>query len=219
MKNDKKTIQLLILITALSSGTLLISNLSAVKLWDLFGIAVDGGLVLFPLSYILGDITIELFDKRIAKSVVLSGFLINIVAVFVFYIVIALPAYPGWDMQEAYASVIVFSPRIIFGSLAGFVLSSFLNNYLFVKMKQSNSFFAKSFIARALASSVFAHIADSATFEFIAFFGVLPFNEFLAQAVFAYVLGLGIEFILSPIEVAIEKALKKWLYAPAQENN
>ena len=83
-------------------------------------------------------------------------------------------------------------------------------------MKQSNSYFAKSFIARALASSVFAHILDSATFEFIAFFGVLPFNEFLAQAVFAYVLGLGIEFILSPIEIAIKEVLKKWLNTPAQ---
>lgn len=218
MKYDLKKIQLLILITALSSGTLLISNLSAVKLWDFLGIAVDGGLVLFPLSYLLGDITIELFDKRIAKNVILSGFLINAIAVLVFYIVIALPAYPGWDMQEAYAAIFGFSPRIIFGSLAGFVLSSFLNNYLFVKMKQSNSYFAKSFIARALASSVFAHILDSATFEFIAFFGVLPFNEFLAQAVFAYVLGLGIEFILSPVEVAIEKVLKKWLNTPAQQN-
>lgn len=219
MKFDKKTIQLLILITALSSGTLLISNLSAVKLWDLLGIAVDGGLLLFPLSYILGDITIELFGKRIAKSVILSGFLINLIAVVVFYAVIALPPYPGWDMQESIASVFGFSPRIILGSLTGYVLSGFLNNYLFVKMKQSNSYFAKSFIARALASSVFAHILDSATFEFIAFFGVLPFKEFLAQAIFAYVLGIGMELILSPIEVLIEKALKKWLSHTPQEQN
>lgn len=218
MELDKRKIRLLIYMTALSAGTLLISNLSAIKLWNLMGIAVDGGLVLFPLSYILGDLTIELFGKKISRSVIMAGFLINVIAVFVFYAVIYLPAYPGWTMQEAFASVLGFSPRIIFGSLVGYLLSNFLNNYLFVKMKQSDSYFAKSFIARAIASSVFAHILDSGTFEFIAFFGVLPFQEFLAQAIFAYFLGLGMELILSPIEIWVERTLKQWLSQPQAEN-
>ncbi len=208
--NDRK-LKLLIYFTALSAGTLLISNLSAIKLWNLAGIAVDGGLVLFPLTYILGDLIIELFGKKIATRVILSGFVVNLIAVVVFYAVIALPPYPGWDMQEAFASVLGFSPRIILGSLCGYLLSNLLNNYLFIKMKSSNSIFAHSFIARALCSSAFAHILDSATFETIAFIGVLPFNEFLAQAVFAYILGMGLELILSPVEAVIQKKLAVYL--------
>lgn len=202
--NVKKQ-KLLIVFTALSAGTLLISNLAAIKLWNLAGIAVDGGLVLFPLTYILGDLIVEFFGEKLAKTILVSSFLVNLIAVVVFYVVIALPPYPGWTLQVAYESVLGFSPRIILGSLCGYLLANLVNNVLFVKMKQSNSIFAKSFIARALGSSVFAHILDSATFETIAFLGVLPFSEFLAQAIFAYVLGMILEIILSPLEIWVER--------------
>ena len=150
---SEKRIRLLIYFSALSAGALLISNLSAIKLWNLGGIAVDGGIVLFPLTYILSDLTVELFGKSLSRTVIYAGFLINLIAVFVFYAVIALPAYPGWNMQEAYAAVLGFSPRIIFGSLAGYLSSNLLNNWLFIRMKNSDSAFSRSFIARALGSS------------------------------------------------------------------
>lgn len=105
--------------------------------------------------------------------------------------------------------VLGFSPRIILGSLCGFLSSSLLNNYLFVKMKESTGVFGKSFIARALGSSVFAHIVDSAVFETIAFLGVLSFPEFMKQMIFAYILGLLLETILAPIENVIQKRLEK----------
>ena len=80
--------KLLIYLGALSVGTLLISNLVAMKLWDFFGVAVDGGVVVFPLTYILGDLIVEFYGKKTAKDIVFAGFLVNILAVFVFYLVI-----------------------------------------------------------------------------------------------------------------------------------
>lgn len=200
--------KLLIYFTAISVGTLLISNLAAVKLWNFFGIAVDGGVVLFPLTYIIGDLMIEFYGKKIAKNVVLAGFLVNIIAIVVFYIVIALPPFDGWDMQSAYASVLGFAPRIIIGSLIAYVCSNLFNNFIFVKLKNSKGIFAKSFIARALGSSAFAHIIDSFIFETIAFIGVLPMPAFLTQAVFAYILGIGFELVLSPLEAVIARILR-----------
>ncbi len=198
----------LILFSALSAGTLLISNLSAVKLWNLAGIAVDGGLIVFPLTYILGDLIIEFFGKNTSKRIIFASFLVNVIAVLVFYVVIALPVYPGWNMQQAYSSVLGFTPRIIFGSLLAFVFANLFNNFIFTKLKSGHGIFANSFIARALGSSAFAHIVDSAIFETVAFLGVLSFQEFLLQAVFAYLLGMGLELILSPIEAWIEKKLR-----------
>lgn len=206
-------LKLLIYFATISACTLLISNLAAVKLWNFFGIAVDGGVVVFPLTYIIGDLIVEFYGKKIAKNIVLAGFLVNIIAVIAFYIVIQLPAYDGWEMQEAYASVLGFTPRIIFGSLIAFVCSNLLNNIIFTKMKQGNGIFATSFIARALGSSAFAHMIDSGIFEIIAFIGVLPFREFLAQAIFAYVLGVGLELLLSPIEALIAKQLGRKMEA------
>lgn len=153
----------------------------------------------------------EFYGKKIAKIVILAGFLVNIIAVIAFYIVIALPAYDGWELQEAYASVLGFTPRIIFGSLIAYVCSNLLNNMIFTKMKQGKGLFSKSFIARALGSSAFAHMIDSGIFETIAFLGVLPFYEFLAQASFAYVLGMGLELLLSPVEIGIAKQLRRKL--------
>lgn len=205
---SEKKYKLLIYFIAISAGALLISNLCAIKLWNLGGIAVDGGVVLFPVTYIIGDLIVELFGQKTARSIIYAGFLVNVIAVIVFYIVIALPPYPGWEMQDAFASVLGFSPRIIAGSLCGYLGSNLLNTHLFTKMRNGNGMFARSFIARALGSSVFAHIIDSALFETIAFIGVLPFNEFVAQAVFAYVLGLILEVVLSPVEILIERKLR-----------
>lgn len=207
MTNFKQT--LLLYFAAISACTLLISNIAAVKLWNFFGIAVDGGVILFPLTYIIGDLIVEFYGEKIAKTIILAGFFMNLIACAVFYIVIALPAYDGWMMQDAFSSVLGFTPRIIIGSLIAYVCSNLLNNVVFTKLKQSKGIFASSFIARAIGSSAFAHILDSAIFETIAFLGVLSFPEFMMQAVFAYVLGIGLEIILSPIEACIAKKVKQ----------
>lgn len=201
--------KLLLYLAALSAGALLISNLAAVKLWDFFGVAVDGGIAVFPLTYILSDLIVEFYGKHIAKHIILAGFLVNLIAVSVFYLVIALPAYPGWTMQNAFSAVLGFAPRIIAGSLAAYICANLFNNYIFIKLKQSKGLFADRFIARALGSSAFAHIVDSAIFETIAFLGVLSLPEFLAQACFAYLLGIGLELLFAPIEAATAKEIKR----------
>lgn len=207
MSNFK--LKLLIYFAAISASTLLISNLAAIKLWDFFGIAVDGGVILFPLTYIVGDLIVEFYGKKIAKTIILAGFFVNIIAIVVFYIVIALPAYDGWNMQSAFASIFGFTPRIIMGSLIAYVCSNLFNNFIFMKLKNSNGIFATSFIARALCSSAFAHIIDASIFETIAFIGVLPFKEFLVQASFAYAIGIGLEVVLSPIEVVLANKIRR----------
>ncbi len=209
IRMTKFKLNLLIYFAVISAGSLLISNLAAVKLWDFFGIAVDGGVVLFPITYIVGDLIIEFYGKRIAKTIIYAGFLINVIAVLIFYIVIAFSVYNGWILQNAYATVLGFTPRIIFGSLIAFVCSNLFNNFMFTKLKNKSGVFQESFIARAIGSSAFAHIIDSAIFETIAFLGVLSFHEFIVQALFAYLLGLGFEILFSPLEAMIAKKLKR----------
>lgn len=205
MPNFKQ--KLLLYLATISACALLISNLAAIKLWDFFGIAVDGGVIVFPLTYILGDLIVEFYGKKVAKTIIFAGFLVNIIAILVFYIVIALPAYEGWGMQSSFAAIFGFTPRIILGSLIAYVCSNIFNNYIFTRLKNGTGFFANSFIARALGSSAFAHIIDCIIFETIAFIGVLSFPAFLAQAIMAYILGVGFEVILSPIEMMIAKNL------------
>lgn len=200
----------LIYLTAISAGILLISNLAATKLWNMFGIAVDGGILCFPISYILGDIIIEFYGKKVAKSVIFSSLLLNILAALVFWAVCVLPPFAGTEeMQNSIVNVLGFAPRIIIGSLTAYLFSQFSNNFIFEKIKKKTG--SKLFLVRALGSSIVAHFLDSLVFETIAFLGVLPFNDFLNQALFAYLLGLGLELILSPIELLIVAKVRPFL--------
>lgn len=217
MSNSKSTVSTtnvrqttLIYFTAISAGILLISNLAATKLWNMFGIAVDGGILCFPISYILGDIIIEFYGKKVAKSVIFSSILLNILAALVFWAVCSLPPFSGTEeMQNSIVNVLGFAPRIILGSLTAYFFSQFSNNFIFEKIKKKTG--SKLFLVRALGSSIVAHFLDSLVFETIAFLGVLPFNDFLNQALFAYLLGLALELILSPIELLIVAKVRPFL--------
>ena len=127
-----------------------------------------------------------------------------------FWIVCILPPFTGTEeMHTAISSVLGFAPRIIIGSLAGYLFSQFSNNFIFEKIKKKTG--SRLFLVRALGSSLIAHLLDTLVFETIAFLGVLPFNDFLNQAIFAYFIGLGFEFILSPIELLIVSKVRPYL--------
>lgn len=133
----KKT-KFLIVLASTSAMTLLISNLAATKLWLLPGIniAVDGGLLIFPLSYVIGDLIVEFYGERIANEVVWLSMVLNLIAMLTFVVVKFLPPFPGWEGQEAYETILGFAPRIMLGSLAAYVASGLTNNYAFAKIKR-----------------------------------------------------------------------------------
>lgn len=190
------------ILASISSAVLLISNLAAGKLWDLFGIAVDGGIIIFPLTYIIGDLIVGLYGKRKADIVALvSACLCALMALTMLVVVKWLPAFPDWENQTAFETVFGSVNRVTFGSLIGYLLSNLLNNHVFVKIRHG-------FIGKALGSSVVSRLVDNLTFETIAFLGVLPTHEFIKQIVFAYFAGLILESILSPLSALIFYRLK-----------
>lgn len=207
----EKKIKVLSIMAILSAGILLISNICATKIFSLFGIPFDGGLILFPLSYIMGDLVVELYGKRVARTVIWAGFSLNLIAVAAFFVVQKLPVYPGWDNQAAYEAILGFTPRIVAGSLLAYVSSSLINNIIFERIRSSQKEEEKEtkFYARALGSSMVAHLVDAVIFETIAFFGVLSLHDFIVQAVFAYAAGLLIETLLCPITSLIAKSMRK----------
>ncbi len=205
---DLKKIKIMLFLTALSASVLVISNIVAVKLWNFCGIAVDGGIAIFPLSYIIGDVVMELYGKKIGDHVVFVGFAINIMAVLVFLLVGALPEYPGWGGQESYNAILGFTPRIVIGSLAGYVTSGLINNFVFAKIKKRTG--EKYLFLRSLGSSMIAKVFDILLFDTIAFLGVLSFSEFCSQVAFAYGAGIVLEILLTPLTYLVVKAFKKY---------
>lgn len=205
---DIKKIKVLLFLTAFSAGILVISNIVAVKLWDFFGIPVDGGIAIFPLTYIIGDLVVELYGKKLANYTIYVGFFINIIAVLVFLLVGALPVYEGWGDQAAYDAILGFTPRIVAGSLIAYLVSSMVNNAMFEKIRKKTG--DKKLWLRALGSSVVAKLVDNVLFKTIAFFGVLSFSEFCWQLGFAYVASLVLEIIMTPLTYLLVGKLKKY---------
>ena len=178
---------------SISSAVLIISNLAAGKLWNFFGTPVDGGIIIFPLTYIVGDLIVGLYGEKKANLVVFVSMMLNLLMVLTMYVVTyRLPVFPGWEAQAAFETVYGAINRVTVGSLVGYLLSNLLNNHVFVKLPGG-------FISKALGSSVISRLIDNLTFETIAFLGVLPFSDFLKQAAFAYFAGMVLEVVLSPL--------------------
>ena len=196
------------LVVALFVALLLISNVAATKLiafgptWSPFGLPVlpiitDGGALLFPLTYVLGDVLAEVFGMRGARRAILLGFGISLLASLTFLAVGAAPAAPGYENQEAFIAVLGFVPRIVVASLAGYLVGQFLNAWVLVKLKQWRE--GKGMWKRLLGSTVVGEAADTTIFCLIAFGGQIDGGTMLNYIVVGYLFKVSVEAVLLPV--------------------
>jgi uncharacterized integral membrane protein (TIGR00697 family) len=202
-------VQLFAILTALSATVLIVSNLASTKMFDFFGTGLvwDGGAILFPLSYILGDVIVELYGFKCAKKVIWTAFAMNLIAVLALFIVQLLPPGPGWGNQAAYESIIGFMPRIVAGSLIAFVSGQILNAYVFIKIKEITK--GKRLWQRAIGSSLVGDLVDTVIFTTIAFIGTISTPQFVGLLVIAYVSKIVGETVLLPVTYGTINLCKK----------
>lgn len=193
---------------ALFVSLLLISNVAATKLiafgpeWSPFGLPVlpvitDGGALLFPLTYVLGDVLAEVFGMRGARRAILLGFGVSLLASLTFLAVGAAPAAPGYENQEAFVAVLGFVPRIVVASLAGYLVGQFLNAWVLVKLKRWRG--GKGMWKRLLGSTVVGEAADTTIFCLIAFGGQIDGGTMLNYIVVGYLFKVSVEAVLLPV--------------------
>lgn len=201
--------QLFAILTALTATVLIVSNLASTKMFDFFGTGLvwDGGAILFPISYIIGDITTEIFGFKRTKEVIWTAFAMNLIAVFALFIVQILPPGAGWENQVAYETIIGFMPRIVAGSLIAFVCGQILNSYVFVKIKEITK--GKHLWQRAIGSSLIGDLVDTLIFTTIAFIGTISTPQFLGLLVIAYLSKIIGETLLLPVTYAAVNLCKK----------
>ncbi|MDR1819211.1 MAG: queuosine precursor transporter [Methanobrevibacter sp.] len=201
--------ELFAILTALTATVLIVSNLASTKMFDFFGTGLvwDGGAILFPVSYILGDVITEIFGFKKAKKVIWTAFAMNIVAVTALFIVQLLPPGPGWENQLAYETIIGFMPRIVVGSLIAFVSGQILNAYVFVKIKEITK--GKRLWERVLGSSLVGDLIDTVIFTTIAFIGTITNDQFIGLLLIAYITKIIGETVLLPVTYAMVNICKK----------
>jgi uncharacterized integral membrane protein (TIGR00697 family) len=182
-------------------GLLLISNIGAVKLIEFGPIITDGGVFLFPLVYIAGDILSEVYGFKAARKAIFIGFAMSILAALTFWLVQISPPAEAWGNQEAFESVLGFVPRIVLASVAGFLVGQLLNAWVLVKIKERTQ--EKTLWLRLLGSTAVGEFADTIVFCTIAFYGVITGEEFLIYVAFGFAYKTLVEIVLLPVSYAV----------------
>jgi len=186
---------------------LLVSNVASSKILLLGPFTFDGGTILFPLSYIFGDVLTEVYGYAKARRVIWTGFAMVILAVLVFYVVGKLPAAADWGGQAAYDQILGVIPRIVLGSVLAFLVGEFSNSYILARMKVKMK--GKHLWMRTIGSTVVGEALDTSVFVLVAFWGVLPNNLLWAIIVSNYIFKVGIEVAFTPVTYAITGFLKQ----------
>jgi len=186
---------------------LLLSNLITGKLIQVFGMVLTAGIILFPLTYILGDVITEVYGFRTSKRVIWIGFACNFFAVLIYLVTIYLPYPEFWPNQDAYVTVLMTTPRILIASLIAYLFGSFLNATVLSKMKIAMS--GKWLWCRTILSSIIAHAFDTIIFIFIAFGGIYDVSVIWQMIFSEYIWKMGYEILLTPVTCFIIIRIKK----------
>jgi len=195
------------IIVGIFVALLLISNIGAVKLISFGPIITDGGVFLFPLVYIMGDVLSEVYGFKAARRAIVLGFAMSIVAAVTFWLVQISPPAADWGNQEAFEAVLGFVPRIVLASICGYLVGQLLNAWVLVKIKQRTG--EKALWIRLLGSTAVGELADTVVFCTIAFFGVITGVDFLIYVVVGYLYKTLIEVVLLPVSYAVIDYVKR----------
>jgi len=194
-------------IMALFVAVLLISNIASVKIVSLWMFTFDGGTILFPLSYIFGDILTEVYGYPRSRKVIWTGFFAALMMSLILWVVQVMPAASGWNNQQAYESVIGFVPRIVIASLIAYFSGEFTNSYILSRLKIITK--GKFLWMRTIGSTLAGEGIDTAIFCMVAFYGVLPGHLLLAVIVSNYIFKCSVEILFTPVTYAIVGFLKR----------
>jgi uncharacterized integral membrane protein (TIGR00697 family) len=195
------------IVMALFVAVLLISNVASAKLLQLGPFTFDGGTILFPLSYIFGDILTEVYGYGRSRRVIWTGFLCTGLMAVVFIVVGVLPPAPGWDRQEAYMAILGLTPRIALSSLIAYFAGEFSNSYVLARMKVWTQ--GRWLWTRTIASTIVGEGVDSVLFVLIAFYGLWPLPLLGSVIVSNYVFKVGVESLATPATYAVTNLLKR----------
>ena len=211
-KNRMSTNTALMTVTALFVTLYLVSNVMAVKVISIFGLFYfDAGTITFPFAYMLGDVLTEMWGFKTAKKVIWMTFFCNILMVLCTQIGVWLPSPDYLDATaNAYNHIFSYVPRIVIGSLVGFLLGELSNAWLMEKIKEKTK--GKKLWVRTIGSSAVAYLFDSLPFVLIAFLGVVTTHDLLMMILFQYGAKLLIEAVFgTPMAYATIHALERYI--------
>jgi len=198
---------LFLVIAALFITALITANIVAVKLIGIAGVILPAAIVVFPISYIIGDILTEVYGYRAARSVIWLGFGCNAIVVLFFWIAGLLPIAPDWEGQEAYQRILGYTPRLLVASFAGYLVGEFSNAFIMARAKVFTE--GRWLWSRTVGSTIVGEGLDSVLFISIAFAGTVPGSVLGGMILAQWLAKVIYEIAATPLTYAIVSFLKK----------
>lgn len=161
-----------VFLVALFVTSLITANITSVKLISLWGLVLPAGIVIFPISYITGDVLTEVYGYAQARKVIWLGFVCNLLAVVVIWLGEIMPPVAFWDGQAAYERILGYAPRLLCASFLAYLGGEFFNAYVMAKMKIATK--GRWLWTRTITSTLVGQGVDSLLFITIAFAGTVP---------------------------------------------
>jgi conserved hypothetical integral membrane protein len=199
--------KLLPVITGLFVGILILSNILAAKMIRLGPFVFDGGTLLFPLSYIFGDVLTEVYGYKASRKVIWTGLAMLAVMSLNIWLIGALPAEPSWKLQQSYNDILAQVPRIALASILGYFAGEYSNSVVLSRMKVWTK--GKWLWTRTIGSTLVGELADSLIFVVVAFAGSYPQDVIIAMILSNYLFKCSIEAIFTPITYAVVGFVKR----------
>jgi hypothetical protein len=216
MSSENKPYRYLLLISGLFVSTLIISNIIAVKLVNIFGLILPAAVVLFPITYIIGDVLTEVYGYSRARQVIWIGFFGNLIAVIAIWLAGLLPAAAFWnagiysssdDAIRAYQAILGFTPRLLVASFLAYLAGEFLNSFVLAKLKIRTK--GRLLWVRTIGSTIIGQLADSGIFITIAFVGILPHAALLTTILSQWAFKVAYEALATPLTYIVVNSLKR----------
>ena len=208
------------LITGLFVTVLVLSNIaSSAKIVDwgfgIFGVnlAFDAGTLLFPISYIFGDILTEVYGYRQSRRVIWIGFICLALSAFVFWIVSILPGEATWQQyagQAAYNAILegMSTGGMVLASLLGYWTGEFTNSITLARMKVITK--GRWLWARTIASTILGQLVDTLVFILVAsLFSIFPWSLFNTLVLTNYLFKCTVEVMMTPVTYLVINYLKR----------
>ncbi len=186
---------------------LITANVLETKQISLGVFNITGGLIVFPVSYIINDCVCEVWGYRKARLLIWLGFAMNFLFVLFGAIADAIPGAPYWHNDEGFHAVFGLAPRIAAASFVAFLVGSFVNAYVMSRMKINSD--GRNFSLRAILSTIFGEGADSLIFFPLALYGVVPTSELPIFILTQVVLKTLYEVVVLPVTIYVVKKTKQ----------
>jgi uncharacterized integral membrane protein (TIGR00697 family) len=207
MTEQTKELKYFTTIAGLFIAILLISNTVAGKFFSIGSFSFPSGVILFPVSYIFGDVMTEVYGYTRARRIIWTGFAAEIIMAFFYWVAIILPPAPFWNNQEAFSLILGQVPRIVVATITGYLAGEFTNSFILARLKIRTK--GRHLWIRTISSTIAGEGVDTVLFIFIAFAGIIPINELLKSIPAVYIFKVLYEIAATPLTYAIVKLLKR----------